>query len=400
MEAVRLRQDEVARRIRAVSPRLADLQYPDPLGLEGVQTNLEPDTLLLYWSLGNERSWVIAVHREGVEAVPLETSVEAVNRQVGALRRRVSRPTAGAGSAVSGELSRLLLAALQATVDDSERLLLVPDGPLWLLPFAALQSAAGGGLLIEEKPLSLVASATVLAQLRAGREAGGGRPVVGFGDPRYPPEAAGAWRGLDLFPLPASRSEVGGLRDLYGDAARVLVGADATEEAVLALGPAPIVIHIAAHGLVDERFPLESMLALTIPARPEAEQENGLLQAWEVFEKLRIDADLVTLSACQTALGKEVAGEGIVGLTRAFQYAGARTVLASLWRVADESTAELMKRFYRGLRSGLPKDQALRQAQLAFIRGPVAIHSGDKAEDRDLSHPFYWAAFQLYGDWK
>ena len=99
---------------------------------------------------------------------------------------------------------------------------------------------------------------------------------------------------------------------------------------------------------------------------------------------------MVVLSACETALGKEVAGEGIVGLTRAFQYAGTPTVLASLWRVADQPTAVLMTRFYAGLKDGLPKDEALRQAQLGFIRGPIVIGEDTEAVERDLSHPFYW----------
>ena len=103
------------------------------------------------------------------------------------------------------------------------------------------------------------------------------------------------------------------------------------------------------------------------------------------------------LSACETALGKEQAGEGIVGLTRAFQYAGARTVLASLWRVADESTAELMVRFYRGLIEGLPKDEALRQAQLALAAGPIELADG---RTLDATHPYHWAGFQLIGDWR
>jgi CHAT domain-containing protein len=107
---------------------------------------------------------------------------------------------------------------------------------------------------------------------------------------------------------------------------------------------------------------------------------------------MRIEADLVTLSACQSGLGKEVAGEGLIGLTRAFQYAGARSVLASLWSVADASTAELMHRFYRHLRDGTSKDTALQKAQTELIHSAV--------EGRDLSHPFHWAGFQLVGDWK
>src|SRR6185369_12208084 len=99
--------------------------------------------------------------------------------------------------------------------------------------------------------------------------------------------------------------------------------------------------------------------------------------------------DLVTLSACDTGLGKEMGGEGLIGLTRAFQYAGARSVLASLWSVADDSTADLMRRFYTYLKQGKSKDEALRLAQVDLIRGPKAT-----------SHPYHWAAFQLSGDWR
>ena len=132
-------------------------------------------------------------------------------------------------------------------------------------------------------------------------------------------------------------------------------------------------------------------MALTIPESWREGEENGLLQAWEIFEEIRINADLVTLSACDTALGKEFAGEGILGLSRAFQYAGARSVLASLWGVGDQHTAELMKRFYRYLKAGRSKDEALRGAQLDLLRS---------AADPTAAHPFYWAAFQVIGDWR
>jgi CHAT domain-containing protein len=113
-----------------------------------------------------------------------------------------------------------------------------------------------------------------------------------------------------------------------------------------------------------------------------------LLQAWEVLESVRLDADLVTLSACDTGLGKEMGGEGVIGLTRAFQYAGARSVLASLWSVSDVSTADLMRRFYSHLRAGRSKDEALRRAQVELIHSSA------------FSHPYSWAAFQLVGDWQ
>ena len=125
---------------------------------------------------------------------------------------------------------------------------------------------------------------------------------------------------------------------------------------------------------------------MTIPST-DAAPENGLLQAWEIFEQVRLDADLVTLSACDSALGKEFAGEGMVGLTRAFLFAGARTVLASLWAVGDQSSPELMTRFYGYLKQGRRKDDALRTAQIDLL------HAGGQS-----AHPFFWAPFVLVGD--
>ena len=169
------------------------------------------------------------------------------------------------------------------------------------------------------------------------------------------------------------------------------LGAEATEERALSLGPEIRYLHFATHGVVDERLPLNSALVLAPPREPATAHPNGLLQAWEIFERLRIDADLVVLSACGSALGEEVGGEGLIGLTRAFQYAGARSVVASLWSVVDEATADLMVRFYRNLRAGQPKAEALRAAQVEGIR------SRDDPAD---AAPFFWAAFQVYGDWR
>jgi CHAT domain-containing protein len=116
---------------------------------------------------------------------------------------------------------------------------------------------------------------------------------------------------------------------------------------------------------------------------------------------VRLDADLVVLSACDTGLGEEQGREGLIGLTRAFQYAGARTVMASLWSVRDQATSELMIRFYKHLRAGLPKDEALRQAQVELIRGPIEVVN-EKGETSlfDASAPYFLAGFQVYGDWQ
>jgi CHAT domain-containing protein len=141
---------------------------------------------------------------------------------------------------------------------------------------------------------------------------------------------------------------------------------------------------------VDDRSPFDSGLVLAIPEQFAEGHDNGLLQVWEIFQSVRLDADLVVLSACETGLGEIRGGEGIIGLTRAFQYAGARSVLASLWRVDDKATADLMERFYRHLRAGSPKDEALRAAQLEMLARP----GGSAAA------PYFWASMQLFGDWR
>jgi CHAT domain-containing protein len=193
--------------------------------------------------------------------------------------------------------------------------------------------------------------------------------------------------GLRLDPLPWTRRELEGLRGL-APSASLFVGPEATEQRAKALQGAHRVVHFACHGISNADFPLESGLALSMPGAWKEGEENGLLQAWEVFESVRIDADLVTLSACETGLGKELRGEGMLSLTWAFQYAGARSVVASLWEVGDASTAELMRRFYGHLGQGLSKAEALRRAQVALLmRGPTTA-------------PYFWAAFQLVGDWR
>jgi CHAT domain-containing protein len=297
----------------------------------------------------------------------------------------------------SRSLGRLLLEPVAGPLAKAERVLIVPDGALHVLPFAALSDPSRPGhVLVESRPLHVVSSVTLFARLcRGPRPPAGSGQVMALADPAYPGVAAGAapalqralGSGLSLGPLPWTRDEAQALRAL-SPSARVWTGAEATEERAKSLGRGARVVHFACHGFLDEAFPLESGLVLAIPPDLREGQDNGFLQAWEVFEGQPLDADLVTLSACQTGLGKELAGEGLLGLTWAFQYAGARSVLASLWEVADASTATLMREFYAHLARGEPKAEALRAAQLRLLRRPAT------------SSPYFWAAFQLVGDWR
>jgi CHAT domain-containing protein/tetratricopeptide (TPR) repeat protein len=403
----RRRRAEVRARIRDAAPRAAALRDPEALGLAGVRQVIDPGTLLLSYRLGPEKSRVYAVGPGPDEfaVLPVELGEKAIQDEVERFRDRIERRK---GTLLrrdldeqSARLGRILLGPAASRLARAQRLLVVPDRVLHLVPFAALRDPSASGrsrYVVETLPLHVVSSVTLYAQITRPRQDGAGAAgVVGFGDPSYPrsadlPSRAALTRalgaGLRLSPIPASRRELAALKRHFPRSADIFVGAEATEERARSVARSTRVVHFATHGFVDEAFPLESGLVLAIPPDGEDGKENGLLQAWEIFERVRLDAELVTLSACQTALGKEVAGEGLLGLTWAFQYAGARSVLASLWEVNDASTADLMRRFYGHLQAGQPKAEALRRAQIELLRRPAT------------SAPFLWAAFHLTGDWR
>ena len=399
---LRTRQEEVVARIRRESPRSAALENPEPLELAGAREALAPGTVLLEYAVGPERTWLFVVQPAGaagagLSIVPIAIGAKALREEVEGFRDLLGRPGSKRAALVARarHLYDLLVRPARERLETAQRILISPDGPLHTLPFATLMR--GDRYLVEWKPIHFVISATVYAELtrpRPAPPATSTEALAAFGDPVYPPPSPAVAadpavreavrRGLGLKPLPATRAEVEGIVALY-PRAQAFLGREATEERAKAIGPESRLVHFACHGILDERFPLNSALVLTLPEHPAAGQDNGLLQAWEIFESVRLDADLVTLSACDTALGREMGGEGLVGLTRAFQYAGARTVLASLWSVSDLSTARFMQRFYGYLRNGKPKDEALRAAQIDQVRG--------------RSHPFHWAAFELFGAW-
>ncbi|MEP7010270.1 MAG: CHAT domain-containing tetratricopeptide repeat protein [Acidobacteriota bacterium] len=445
--------------IRKASPRLAALRYPEPLDAERARLALDPGTLLLSWSVGKDKSALFTLgHDAALEVYNIPLGEEALRAKVQHLLTIL--PEARGDSAVaalrrnqltaaSRELFDLLLAPAAERIAASERLLILPDGPLHALPFGALihraTSAEGeqDQFFAAWKPLHVALSATVFAELKNRRRGppdsgvGAEAPplLAAFGDPVYPQHLAAlkdvpvetvlaaaapqsdridptvrgaAERGLfDFQPLPYTRREVEGIASLFpAGTTRTFLGAEALEDRVKTLDPKTRILHFAAHAGIDEHLPSGSFIALTVPAEtPEVESQpthdNGLLQVWEIVERVRIDADLVVLSACESGLGKELGGEGLIGLTRAFQYAGARSVMASLWNVNDQATAELMIRFYRHLRAGKTKDEALRAAQRELIEAPIEIvdEKGEK-HPFDASAPYYWAAFQVYGDWQ
>jgi CHAT domain-containing protein/Tfp pilus assembly protein PilF len=430
----RLRDERayIIEELRRKSPGDSLLRQPQPLGFEGVQAVLDPGTVLLSFNVGRERTNLFIVQQgQPLSSRILSVSEAELRREVNLLRNLVSEARPGHfGSTVRFaallEMARRLYAQLiepaAEQIARGQRILILADGPLHLLPWGMLirdlprESGQGHSwqYLIEWRPIHLMLSATLFAESKKARRwrDPNAATLVAFGDPVYPPtedrpeslraEAAPdpASRGRSFEPLPAARQEVERIAGRF-PRARIYLGREATEEQAKAISKDTVYLHFAAHAVLDEHLPLNSAVALTPPDPRMEGQDNGFLQAWEIFEGLRLDTDLVVLSACETGLGKELGGEGLLGLTSAFQYAGAHTVLASLWQVSDQATAELMTRFYDYLRKGQSKDEALRTAQIELLRTAIKVtDQKDVSKELDATAPFYWAAFQLYGDWR
>jgi CHAT domain-containing protein len=275
------------------------------------------------------------------------------------------------------------------------RLTIFPHGPLSQLSFAALQDARGQYLIerytIHYAPAAGALRFTSQSQRRAADAAA---HYVLVADPAAMPSAP---RG-PLRALPGSRREVGTIAAMLPrESVSVLTGGDAREAAVRARLADATVIHFATHGIVRNDQPLESFLALGRTG--DETPADGRLTAAEIYD-LDLHADVVVLSACRSALGT-VSGDGVLGLTRAFFYAGAASIVATMWDVADDPTRRLVPDFYRRRAAGAGKAEALREAQLRLLRdlraGRVKLGTGDDAVILP-ENPFFWAAFVLTGE--
>lgn len=441
-ELLRLRQEygDVLRGLSQGSHHPTNLYDPKVLDVDAALESLEPSTALLSYWTSDKRTFLFVFTRKGVLRVyNLPIDQNSLKKRIWRLRNLInaaaSRTAVGElrnreVKRLGRELYQLLISPAEDQIEASERVLVAPDGPLHYLPFGALvrEVSEGDGhlrdqYLAEWKPFHSVLSVTLYAEIQRNRlqDLGNAKRsalnLVAFGDPQFAiginekePDSIADFRvrsavrrgAVSFEPLHFSRREIEGIVALFPpERVQMFVGADATEERAKAVGKEARILHFATHARLDDQFPLDSALVLTMPQGFPSDRDNGLLQVSEIFEKVRLDADLVVLSGCETALGEEQGGEGLIGLTRAFQYAGARTVMASLWSVQDQATSELMIRFYKHLRAGLPKDEALRQAQTELIRGPIEVVN-EKGEKTllDASAPYFWAGFQIYGDWQ
>lgn len=426
--------------IKTQSPRYDALTRPRPVSLEQIQSEvLDPDTVLLEYSLGDKRSHLWVVTRNSIKSyeLPKRSEVEPVARRVYELmtarNHRSPHETAQQWadrlaqadvehSETAKRLSRMLLGQA-ASLLVSKRIVVVADGALQYLPFGSLPDpnalANKGQPLIVEHEIVNLPSASVLAVLRretAGRQLGPkavaviADPVFDEDDPRVKRRQAQTLRKKASLPadLELSVRDVG-LANGKGSLSRLPF---TREEAETILATVPVaegmkavdfkaniavaksaelsqyrIVHFATHGLLNTEHPMLSGLVLSL-VNNQGQQQDGFLRMHEIYN-LQLPVELVVLSACQTGLGKEVRGEGLVGLTRGFMYAGSKRVMASFWKVNDEATSELMKRFYREmLIKGKTPAAALRFSQIEMWR-----------EDRWRS-PYFWSAFSLQGEFR
>jgi CHAT domain-containing protein/Tfp pilus assembly protein PilF len=401
LQGIESKYNDFILELRKESPRYASLIYPDPYTLDKVQQELlDEKTFIIEFLVGEENSFLWVISRNKVlwfDSFPNESEFF---EKISNYQNQISQRRIKFDFQLGKELFDVLLKDALEQVPVSAHLIIIPDGLLLRFPFEALVKEIKKGkpkYLLEDFTISYAPSASVLGEIKSLQKEKTSEPIEFFamGNPIIEEEkgestAAEYVRatGIPLPILPFAEEEVLKINEVYRDKeikTEVFIKEKASEETLKSKNTAQYkILHFATHGLIDDRVPALSGLFLAPSKDPEG--EDGFLRLNEIFN-LNLNADLVTLSACETALGKEVRGEGIIGLIRAFFYAGARSIVASLWMVSDQSTATLMEDFYLNLVQGKTPLEALRLAKLKLL----------KSDEVFYNHPFFWAPFILIG---
>jgi CHAT domain-containing protein len=351
---------EVKQRLQTVAPELASLVTVAPVAVANIQSLLQSDEALVEYYYEGDYLYAFVVNREAVKGFKLNG--DDLISDIRQFRAALEQPESQSYVIPAQKLYTRLITPLEALLIQ-KKLLIVAHGALHYLPFSALKT--GNEYLIDRYSLRQLPSASVL-QFLTRRPTSPVDSVLALGNPDLEnPE----------HDLKFAQDEAETIAKDFPKA-KVLVRKEATKTAFKSLGPQFSYIHFATHGRFDPDQPLLSGLLLAKEA-----QSNGFLSLGELYS-LRLHAELVTLSACETGLGKIRNGDDVVGLTRGFLYAGSNTIVASLWEVDDQATSYLMQQFYADLKTH-NKGEALRQAQLATRK--------------KFNHPYYWAAFKLTG---
>jgi CHAT domain-containing protein/Tfp pilus assembly protein PilF len=432
IQTISEKYDSLETQIRSQHRKFATLTRPQPATLKDSQQQLDDDTLLLEYALGNKRSYAWVVSQNSIKSFELAPR-EQIEKVVWQLRETLTEDRKDKNenplqaqsrmqqqySNASSELSKLIIAPV-ASVLSAKRLVIIPDGALQLIPFASLPVAGPESSLITDHEIIYFPSASILTLQR--RELANRKPaahaVAVLANPVFQPDdervtearkkkseqdalaqstnqrrdIKSALRdvGVDqLTRLPYSNQEAAAIMNVApkGEVLSKL-GFEATRAAALSPELSKYkIIHFATHGILDLQHPELSAIVLSLVDKNGAPQD-GYLFLHDIYN-LNLPAELVVLSACQTGIGKQVKGEGLIALTRGFMYAGAARLVASLWKVDDAGTAALMKEFYKEMFVNSKKPAAALQAAQIYMRGT-----------RRWNSPVYWAGFFIQGEWR
>jgi CHAT domain-containing protein/uncharacterized protein HemY len=407
---------QLKREIRKQNPNYSALAHPQPVAINDVRKLLDETTALLEYSVGESNSYLFLVTASDMKVITLPGEKE-LSSQIQKLSEVLQKPdeilqdlegTHTTYADISSRLYDILIKPVHPEIADKKTLLIVPDGTLNYLPFEVLLTNKPGSqkinfeklpYLLRKFQIHYAPSVSVLSAIGSNlllRKAKNSKDLLAAADPVYggQPGATRASKqdiygiikaAASLPSLPNTRLEVEQIANLYPEEkVTLLIGKEANENNIKQTKLSEYrLLHFAAHGIINED---QSDLSSLVFSMDQDDQEDGFLMMREVFD-LKLNADLVTLSACRTALGQRIRGEGIHSLARAFLYAGANSVLVSLWDVSDKSTAALMKTTYGNMSENhSDKAAALRNAKLKMI------------EESAYSHPYYWAPFVLIGD--
>jgi len=414
---------DIQAQIRATSPRYAALTQPQPLTVSQIQQQiLDENTILLQYSLGKDRSYLWAVTKTSITSYELPKAAE-IETTAKNFRNAVTAPSSRDNpnqvAKANDAISQMILQPVAAQLGQ-KRLLIVSDGILNYLPFAALSLPGKSGEnrnppLIVDHEIVLLPSASTLGILRQNYNdrQPPNRTLAILADPVFSANDERVKNSSSATTQQAVESANPGLSRSRGDnnaqfnrlkftrqeaeVLQALVPANSIAQSLdFAASRAAAtssnlsqykIIHFATHGFANSERPELSGIVMSL-VDEKGDPLNGFLRLTDIFN-LKLAADLVVLSACQTGMGQIVQGEGMVGLTRGFMYAGAQRVVVSLWSVEDEQTAALMSSFYQKmLQKGLTPAAALRAAQLEMWK------------QEKWNSPYYWAAFTLQGEWR
>ncbi|OKH29033.1 hypothetical protein NIES2101_43485 [Calothrix sp. HK-06] len=412
---------ELVDKIRTTSPKYGAIKYPEPLELKQIQQQLDKDTLLLQYFLGKNHSYLWAVTPDSLYTYELPKSSE-IEFAAQDFSNTIADTLSVNEPAKARKLIKLSQMILAPALDKlgKKRLAIVADGPLQTIPFAALADPTNKiyqPLMVNHEIVNLPSVTAIATQRqRFNNEYVAPKTLAVLADPVFEASDKRLTGKEPTYKVPEfnlNRSSLQrALKNLKRNGWERLDGTRTEAEQILKLVPSQDAIHaydfdanynfvtnpelkqyrfllFATHGFVDTTNPELSGIVLSQFDKQGKPVEKGYLRLGDIFN-LDLGAELVVLSACETGLGKDIKGEGLVGLTRGLMYAGSKRAVVSLWQVNDEGTSKLMLTFYKAVLTGKLPTVALREAQLQFWQG----------QDKERQRPYYWAPFTLQGDWK